>query len=265
MTVTLVRTRTLEYLRVDSLKIDAAVQRNLIPAWSRHLRDHLDLDDIGVFTVSRREDGDYIIDGQHRWWALMENNMGEWEVACDVRHDLTVDGDRGEAARFRGLNRSRKPSAWDDYRAGRTQGDPTVIAIDKIAERNRLTVALQAGEGFVSCVSSLRKVYTSGANGSGPAALGFALYVAVQAWGAHSDAVDGHIVNGLGLIYLTYGEEIDRAALIRKLAKFRGGPAGLLGDAKGLRGRRPISVGKAVATIVLDVYNHGRRMQLPPL
>lgn len=257
--------RSLEWLRVDTLKVDPTVQRELIPAWARYLRDHLDLDDVGVFTVSRRDKGDFVIDGQHRWWALMENNMGEWIVACDVRSGLGIEGEKGEAARFRGLNRSRKTSAWDDFRTGLLQGDPKCEGIWSIAQRNGLVVDLRTGEGFISCISAMSKLYNSGANGHGPSSLGFALNVAVQSWGAHSDSVDGHIVSGLGLLYLRYGEEVQRDVLVRKLAKAKGGAHGLLGAAKGLREHRPISVGRAVATVALDIYNQGRRDRLPPL
>lgn len=253
---------TMEEHPANSLVRDERVQRSLRPVRVRALAANLDLDGIGVITVSRRADGRLVIlDGQHRIQALIDAGMGEWPVTCRVYHGLDV---AREAALFRVLNNTSKTTAIEDLIKGITAGDPESVAISHIAARNNLWIALQSGEGLISCAAAMRKIYRSSA-GTGPAALGFALHIATSAWGTHSDAVEGHIVSGLGTVYLRYGEEVDRAALIRKLAKYRGGAPGLLGQAKSLRAMRPATVGRCVAMIVVDIYNNGRRDRLPAL
>lgn len=259
---TATHTTTVEEHLAASLVRDERVQRSVIDRRVRELANTLDLDGVGVVTVSKRDDGRLIIlDGQHRVLALLEAGMGEWPVTCRVYHGLSVPE---EAAIFRVLNNTRKPTAFDDYTKGVLAGDPDCVAIHKIIQRSGLRVALQSGDGLISCIGAIRKLYRS-SPGTGPAALGFALHVAVGAWGAHSDSVDGHIVTGLGAIYCRYAEKVDRAAMIRKLAKFPGGSAGLIGQAKALRVMRPGTVGKCVAILAVDAYNRGRREQLPPL
>lgn len=247
---------TVEEHPANSLVRDDRVQRSLRPNRVREIAAKLDLDAIGVITASRRSDGRLVIlDGQHRVQALIDAGMGDWPVTCRVHHGL---GLAREAGLFRRLNNTSKTTAIEDLLKGITEGDEESVAIAKIADRNGLRIALQSGDGLVSCAAALRRVYRAQ-----PAALGFALNVATSAWGTHSDAVDGNIVTGLGMAYARYGEEIERAALIRKLAKYRGGAPGLLGQARALRAMRPATVGRCVAIVVIDIYNHGRRNRLP--
>lgn len=253
---------SIERHRADSLVRDERVQRNIIDKRVRDLAANLNLDGIGVVTVSKRADAKLVIlDGQHRIQALIDAGHGSYLVTCNVFHGLTVPQ---EAERFRVLNNTRKPTALDDYVKGLTAGDPECVAIDKILKRVGLRVTLQSGPGIISCVDAFRSVYRS-KRGPGPAALGFAVSTAVAAWGVHSDSVDGHIVRGLGDIYLRYQEEIDRPSLIKKLAKFPGGPAGMIGKAKGLREMRPGAISRCVAILTVDLYNKGRRDRLPAL
>jgi hypothetical protein len=63
----------------------------------------------------------------------------------------------------------------------------------------------------------------------------------------------------LGLFLKTYGGNIDRAALVKKLAKYPGGSSGLIGDARGLRQFRHASIVRCVAEQTVEVYNSGRR------
>lgn len=257
-------TVTFEEHEAGALIRDERVQRSIIDRRVRDLAAAMNLDGLGTFTVSKRDDGRLIvIDGQHRQLALLAVGMGEWPVHCEVHHGLSIPE---EATLFRLKNNTRKPSALDDYLKGVVAGDRECLAIQALVERVGLRVAFDGTGKAIACVDAMRRIYRS-KPGTGPSALGFALSTAVGAWGAESSSVDAHIVNGLGAIYLRYGEQIDRQKLIRNLGKYRGGPAGLIGMAKGLRETRPGTVGRCVAILVLDAYNRGSRedRQLPPL
>jgi hypothetical protein len=252
--------RIIERHRADSLVRDERVQRAVNQHWVRTLAKQLDPVGIGVVTVSRRDDGPLVLlDGQHRVLALIERGLGEWEVDCHVYTGLTL---AQEAALFRRLNNSRKPNVVDDYLVGVVEGDEECLAIDKIVQSAGLRVALQKGNGIIACVGAMRSVYRKG----GANALAPALRVPIAAWGTHSASLEGFIVTGLGEFFYRYGDVIDRRALVRKLAKFPGGPAALIGRAKGLHEMRSgTSIGRCLASNVVDLYNRGRRDQLPPL
>lgn len=260
------RRRTVEQIAAGTLTThDERVQRALIPSRVKELTRTIDLDAIGVITVSARPDGQLmVLDGQHRVTALMELGMGDWEVTCHVHHGLTV---QDEAGLFRLLNNTRRPSAVDDYLKGVVEGDPECAEIDEIITSAGLRVALQTGPGLISCVGAMRKIYRgkSPIERGGPRALEGALQTALAAWGQRPEATEGHIIAGLGQFFLRYDENIDRPALIRKLAKYKGGPSGLVGSARALYDIRGGTVGRCVAALIVDTYNRGRRSQLDPI
>lgn len=257
------KTVCIEEHPASSLTLDERIQRAIRPGHLKTMTSNLDLDALGVIIVSRRDDGTLaVLDGQHRIRALANAGMGEWLVTCKVFDGLTIPE---EAGLFRRYNTTSKTNALEDLLKAIVEGEPEAVAINKIARRNGLTIALQSGPGKIACATAMRKVFRAGE--MGPAALGFALHVGVQAWGAHSDSVDGHIVQGLGDLYVRYGEDIDRAALIRKLAKHKGGARGLIGQAKTLASLEHLTMHRGVARVALGLYNRGRREngQLPPL
>lgn len=257
------RLYAIEEHEANSLYMDERIQRAVRPAHLTRIRRRLDLDALGVVIVSRRNDGRLaVLDGQHRVRALIDEGLGDYKVTCKVFEGLSLPE---EAGLFRRLNTTSKTSALEDLEKAVLEGEPEAVAIGKLLKRNGYRLTRAPGAGTIACAVALRKVY--GTKGNGPAALGFALHVATQAWGAHSDSVDGSIVQGLGGFYSAFGEEIDRKALINKLAKHKGGAPGFLGQSKALADLEHLTVHRAVSRRAHGLYNKGRREsnQLPPL
>lgn len=252
---------TIEEHPASSLFMDERIQRAIRPRHLRKIRSALDPDAIGVIIVSRRPDGRLaVLDGQHRVRALIDEGRGDYLVTCKIFEGLTIPE---EAGLFRRFNMTSKTSALEDLEKAILEGEPEAIAIHKMVVRNGYRLSRSPG-ATIACAAQLRAAYR--AQDNGPASLGFSLHVATQAWGAHSDSVDGSIVRGLAGLYLAFGEEIDRAALINKLAKHKGGAPGFLGQAKALAGLEHLTVHHAVARRAHGLYNKGRRVGLlPPL
>lgn len=254
-----------EHHLAKDLKFDEAVQREVMPHYVNKLAAVLNLDSVGVITVSRRKRRGgkadlYVLDGQHRILALLHHDLGDWPVNCHVYDNLSL---AEEAALFRSLNASRKITAFDSFRTGVTAKDSECLAIKGILEARGLTVTRQATDGGIRAVAALQASYRR----QGADALADALDIIVDAWGAKSESLDGNIIAGVSQLTGRYNGDLDHAALSRKLAKFPGGPASLIGHAKGLRELRTgISVPRALAEIVHSAYNKGRRRgQLPAL
>ncbi len=243
-----------------TLIIDPQVQRELIPARIKTLSDSLDLDAIGVITVSHRDNGKLVIlDGQHRVRALLDAGMGDWEVLCHIYRGLTL---QAEARLFRLLNNTRRSGAYDDYTKGVLQGDYECVAIDAIVHGAGLRVHNQATDGSITCVAALRAVHRSAEKTDTPGVLADTLRVVTEAWGHNHQAVEGHLIKGIGMFIHRHHGQIDKAVLIRKLAKFNGGASGLLGKARGLKEINGESVAACVATLVQQTYNRGRQTKL---
>lgn len=239
------------------IRVDPEVQRQLIPARVSKLTEAMDLDGLGIITVSERGKGDLIaLDGQHRIAALEQLGMGEWEVTCHVYSGLSK---AQEAALFRRLNDTRKITPYDDFSKGLVEGDEECLAINEIIESHGLRVAGYGSDGTITCVSKLRQLYESKNGRADGAVLADALTDSLAAWGVRYAAVEKNILGGLALVHRTYGSEVDRPALVNKLSKYKGGAAGLLGTARQLKDLRSASMERLVAAVIVEVYNRGRR------
>lgn len=254
----------IELVRADRLRVDEKVQRQLIPTRVKALAAKLDLDALGVFTVSERsKDNLVVLDGQHRLAAVLHHDMGEWEVTCHIYRGLS---EAQEAAMFRRLNDTRKITPFDDYSKGLVEGDGECLAINEIVEGHGLVVRHAGRDGAITCIKKLRDLYVSDNGVPDGSVLDATLEVAIEAWGSRYTAVEKNILGGLAIVLRTYGDELERSKLIEKLAKYKGGPSGLLGKARLLKEVRSASIERLVASLVVQTYNAGRSAnRLPEL
>lgn len=243
-------------IQAADLWVDEEIQRKLVKARVTRLAEEMDLDSLGVVTVNRRKSGRMsLVDGQHRHATLRRLGMLDWSLRCQVYDGLTRSE---EAALFRRLNDTRKPSAYDDFRAGLVAGDTECVEIRAAAHSVGLEIASYCGDGKITCVSSLQRLYRK-AKGNSEGVLRDTLGTAVASWGLTAGAVEGKIFEGLGLVLLAHNGEIDKRSLVKKLNKYEGGPGGLLGHAKALRELKTGALFRHVADVVVDLYNSGRR------
>lgn len=255
---------THEDIAVSDLMRIEDTQRPLQAGWVRKLYRNMDLDALGTFTVSRRDDGRLILlDGGHRQAALFEHDMGDWSVRCEVYHGLDLPT---EAGLFRRLNSRRSVSALEDFLKGVVEGDGECVVINRTCKRVGLKVARQVGPGNIVCVSALRRVYAGRGSKVHPEELKRTLELVTGAWGHTPEAVEGQIVAGVGEFVKRYHADVDYDDLRKKLAKYQGGPSRLLGNGRNLKEITNRPIWKCIAEIVLNTYNKQRRTNvLPPL
>lgn len=224
----------------------------------------LDLDAIGVLHCVEYEiDGVlaiWIIDGQHRWRALMDHGFGEWLVEVKIHTDV-IDNARASEL-FLKLNDRAVVSPFDKFQNEVRAHVPGAVGATQTLQARELRAGAAPGDGQVRCVTALKKLYDA----DGGKTLSLTLDTIVAAWGKTASALEGKLIEGIGLIYSTYNGSIDQAAMVKKLAKHPGGASGLLGDAKGLRQYRKSTLSRCVAEAVIEVYNAGRKTgRLDPL
>lgn len=250
-------------LEAQALKIHPHAQRNLLPTKLKQLKQDLDLDAIGVLHAVEYEvdgvAGIWIIDGQHRWRALMDHGFGEWVVEVKIHLDVKDDARASEL--FLKLNNRAAVSPFDKFDNALKAGYADEVDISRIAKDRQLKLDRGAGDGKICCVTILKTVYGHDKG----AALSATLDTLLAAWGRTASAVEGRLVEGVGLLFKTYNGKIDRPALIKKLSKYPGGASGLVGDARGMRQFRHGSVARCLADRTLELYNNGRKVKLDPL
>jgi hypothetical protein len=241
-----------EPVALNLLIVDRRVQRPLRPTRAAKIAAEMNLDALGLLAVSHRESGEYaIIDGAHRAEALRILGFTNDDVMCEVYTGLTL---AEEAAMFRLRNNSEKVGYLDRFRVRVVEGEPTALAIADLLGRYGWKVENQTYDGVFAAVQRIERIYLLE-----PLAAERALSTLTRAWGHEHNAADGRIVEGLGLFYHRYGGAVDIDELTDRLSKFPGGPGKLIGSARGLRDLVGSTVPKAVAEIVVELYNARRK------
>lgn len=246
-----------DYIPVSKLRVDPAYQRGLKAPHVKRLADGWDENAVGLLCVSLRSDGlYYIIDGQHRHAGGL--TVGVEYLPCEVWHGLTPSE---EAAMFIERNATLNVRAFDKFRAAVEAGKPDQCEIQKVVESAGWILAEDQGDRKIRAVASLERVYGAGREDEPrhPERLRTTLEVLHRAWGYDQDAASGHLIDGLGRVVGRYGDELDHEVLIRKLAKYPGGPLALVGRAKELRAFINTTVPNCVAELIVETYNRGLR------
>lgn len=245
---------------VSDLNIDPEAQRKLSSAWVKAHIDEFDVDQLGYIVVNRREDDKmYVVDGQHRVELMRAVGWGDQLIHAEMFSGLSQ---REEAELFNARNDRRAVRKFDHFRIAATAGDEMACEIYAIVQSVGLTISDQQTDGSVAAVDKLEKIYNGAGITSvreGKNALSRTLAVIKSAWGNSSAGFNGALLHGIGLVQLRYNGAIDQKALATKLAPIKGGAPGLLGNARALREMSGRPVHHCVASIVVDVYNKGRR------
>lgn len=221
----------------------------------------MDLDAIGVLHgVEYDGRGLLIIDGQHRVNALIAHGLGEWEV--EVKVHLDIKDDKAACDKFWKLNKRAVVSPFGGFMVEFHAGYRDAVGAHSVVKRHGLIISRSAGDGKVICVSALKKLFKA----DGGKALDATFGVILSAWGSKSAALEGKIVEGIGLVFQKYLGAIDESELVKKLAKYAGGPSGLIGSARGMKQHQKSTVSRCIADLVIGAYNSGKRSgKLDPL
>ena len=241
--------RTVEELALEALSVPPAYQREERPHLVRKIIREFDPDLLGLLVVVRDGDGKlWILDGQHRWLALVE--LGYETALCEVLHDVSL---KRQAQIFSGRNSRRiAPHPRDAFRADHVARDPDVVAIVSTLRRHgyRPPFGNQKGSAdcFV-CVSTLREV-------QGWGLLDATVGLIHAAWPHDDLATQAPILAGLAACLRLYSP-VSSAELRKRLARHSAGE--VLRRARAAHANsRERRMWMHVARIVVDLYNHRR-------
>ncbi len=256
-----------KWIRVSEILIDPTVQRTLRKSWAQQIAHEFDPDRVRVIVVSHRADRKYyVIDGQHRIAALKLMGYGDQLVDCavfDRTHMADAEVRREDAKLFLALNRVLSQKPIESFLRKITAEEPIESAIGRIVTQCGLTIAPGGHAGAIASVAALTKIYTGAGTGRNtPEALTRTLETIIKAWGREAINFNGKILSGLGLVFIRYGKQLDHDALVKRLSMVTGGAAGLIGSAGTLYSIRHTDINKCMASVIVDVYNKGRRDKL---
>lgn len=262
---------TTEMVKIASLIFDPTVNtRPPKKAKIDKYAKNFDPGALGVIEVSARPGRKYaVLDGQHRVTMLRDRlgwNNGQ-EVLCRVHRGLSH---AEECALFVRLNDETPVSAIHKLLGEVGAGTHPAAAINEVVESVGLGLHDQVTEGTISAANALRFVWygctTRVDNGDHPELLRSTLRLLLNAWGKNRDAYRGDLLSGAGMFMLRHGDNstLDVEALTHKMSLFQGGPSGFVGDARSLKKLMRCEVRTAVAGLMVNLYNQGRRSSKLP-
>jgi hypothetical protein len=155
---------SIEWIQLDRLLVDDSYQRSTDTGPSRSLIARIgrewDWRLCVPLMVSRRPDGLYVIDGQHRLYGARLRRDVPQLPCCISVYESPAD----EAAMFVAANRERRAmNRLDDFHAAQAGGDKEALAIAAIIRETGFTVARRTGSatwvaGEVAFTAAIAKV-----------------------------------------------------------------------------------------------------------
>lgn len=226
------------------------IQRPFIQAHGDAIAKDLDLALLGYPVINHREGKWWIVDGQHRVFALRENGFANEKLYCEVHEGLS---DQEMAQYFLGRDRRRAISPFAKFKIGCTAGQVKENAIQRIVEANGLTISRSKGPTCVGAVSTLIKIYDS--SPTKEAAVGFVVRVAKLAFEGDALGFDANMLEALGLISVRYNGRVVEKHLIERLSLPQNSARNLMRRADDLRARTGNYKAPCLAAVIVDLYN----------
>lgn len=243
--------KRLEWVPVSQMRISPRAQRVHDTPSSRAKIDaiaaNFDPDDFGTLTVNLRDGIYWVIDGGHRYHALLVLGWEDQSVQCWTYHGLT---ESEEADKFLTLNDVKTVSGMDKFQKALVAKRPMQTDIDRVVRSQDLVVG--RGAQAIKCVGAVTKIYENG----GPGVLSATVRIIRDSYGIPGFAAK--VTEGTGLFVSNYENTYDEGFLVEKLSAKKGGVNGLVGEAERIKKKYGVSLAVGVAAAVVETYNAGR-------
>lgn len=248
---------TIKKVRAADLITDIRVQRELDPRRVRAMVADFNINAIGTLCVSKRDDDTMVVlDGWHRRAALIETDNEETLVNAEVYTGLDL---ADEAAIFRYRNNTAKVGFLDRFRVRLIEGEPVAVAVEALARKHGWAVVnnVEGNDNSLPILHSVKKLEQIYRQDEELASA--TLRVATVAWHYDSSSVDYRVLDGLAKFLGKYWDDVDQDDLINKLSVVNGGPDVLISRTQGVREMFNTSSGQAMAVLITDAYNKGKK------
>lgn len=242
---------------IKDMRVPAALvtQREFRRAHGDKIAANLDLDKLGFPVVNHRDGLYWILDGQHRIYALRERGFGNDLLDCEVYENLT---DQQSADIFLGRGAQRAISPFDKFHIACTAGHKREADIRRVVESNGVKIGRSKENGTIGAVTALGKVYDAAGGGNvGQVIVGQVIRTLNHAFSGDAFAFDAGMIVGLGNVYNRYNGKTNEKEMAARLAAAPQGVRGLLRRAESQRERTGNLKAQCIAATIVDTYNRG--------
>jgi len=244
-------------VKLSELRVSPAAQREFNANWGNELAETFDIDKVGSFVVSYRDGVYWIIDGQHRHFALTSfakaefgDDWGDWTIQVWVHEGLD---ERKEAELFLSFNNRKAINNYDKFKVGVTAELPVPSDINRVVLALGLRVAKDRRIGSVSAVGTLERIYSTG----GAVLLRKTLETIRDAW--DSSDFDANALHGVALFVGRYEGRYSEERLVKQIATLHNGAKSLRQRAYVFKEQYGATHAIAHAAAITELYNKGLR------
>jgi hypothetical protein len=226
-------------------------QREFRKAHGDRIASELDLNKLGFPILNHRDHIYWILDGQHRIYALKSFGFTDKDLlTCEVYEGLS---DAEMADIFLGRDERRAISPYDKFHVACTAGHKRENEIRRVVEANGLKIGRTKEENTIGAIAALGKVYDR----SGDVVVGQVVRALKNAFAGDPAAFDSNVIDGMGLVFNRYNGRTNEKEMAARLAQTAHGVRGLLRRAETQRERTGNQKSQCIAATVVDIYNKG--------
>jgi len=236
-------------VKAKEMFVDYTYQRKPLTAKINRIVKNFNPDLLGVITCSMREDNTLaIIDGSHRYHALIQMGMKDTNVNALVYFGLSIED---EAHIFALTNKEHtKPTPSQIFKAGIVSGDSIAVGIANVVAKVGASFDEGPGANVIRCVATVRRVYTN----AGSNVLAKTLETLRDAYPNNKEMYRDQMISAIGCIYHRYGKKVDQKRLSEVLAKI-GNPSLVIAQAQAMMSSGQTITFTSLPFLIVSRYN----------
>lgn len=237
---------------ISAMRIPPALvtQREFRKAHGDRIASELDLNKLGFPIINHRDGIYWVLDGQHRVYALKQFGFEKDTIECEVYDNLT---DAEMADIFLGRDERKAISPYDKFHVACTAGRERECSAQRIVEANGLKISRESKSGCIGAVSTLLKIRDR----HGDVVLGQTVRTANKAFAGEPAGFDGSVLEGIALVFNRYNGRTNEKEMAARLAAIPQGVRGVQRRAESQRERTGNLKAQCIAATVVDIYNKG--------
>ncbi len=246
-------------INADILKTAPYSQRPVSKRWAEEIAAKFDPKLLDPLTVSYRDRKYFVIDGQHRLYAIRKLFGDKQLVNCKVLHGLT---EQQEAEMFVKMNTCERSLNYaDEVRALAFSGDKMIDAINGICASNGIEFGYEQGkrgkkDSRITALKTLTDIYEK----IGAQQTERIIKILSTTWSGQSESLSAVMLSAMSCIMDLYGNELEDKTFTKKLAGID--PTFLVTKARNDTVTNA-AVSVRLARIIVNYYNKGAGKKLP--
>ena len=235
-----------ELIPINELVTELNYQRNLSKKHIKEMIASFDIHQVNVVKVSRRDNKNYVFNGQHTIEAIATlSGSRETPVWCMVYDDLIYQSEADIVAK---QGENIKPlSPYETFIANIEADSDKHILIKDLVESYQLEIVSCKKLNGICAISTLEKIFDE----SGYQILDQTLHLIIRTWEGEQGSFNSNMLKAVAKLITTYGDTLRENIFIEKL-----GNVSIKELTRTAKERRPGSMGYVEAMVIY--YNKGR-------